>query len=141
MVLLYTLIGCSSKVSGIERLIEAEGLSVKSQVFTDEIGLNKAIANSHLTKRGQISWNEILDNIDFKKDNILYYVLHKKGHCEINEKFIKRDSKWIDIVISHKPKGRCIGIDGYYFFYKISKDIKKVGVKAFRHDYVFVEMK
>jgi len=152
--LIYTFVGCSSHV-GIDKVsteyIEYtnEGLPALSKgnrVFMDRNTLQKAITNSKLlnTKRKKAIWNSILNNTDFKKENILIYTFHENSICDYDEKFIKKDSEQVDIVfsMSNNPNALCRYSDiNYYFAYKVSKSIQRVGVKAFKHDYVLVEMK
>ena len=47
----------------------------------------------------------------------------------------------IMLVGSKNPNAICMDASiNYYFVYKVSKSIKRVGIKAFRHDYVLVDM-
>ena len=150
-VLTYAFVGCSSHVGIDKILIEytEEGLpalSKDNRIFMDRDTLQKAITNSKLlnTKRKKAIWKSILNNTDFKKENILIYTFHENSICDYEEKFIKKNSKQIDIIfsISNNPNALCRYSDiTYYFAYKVSKNIEKVGIKAFKHDYVIVEMK
>ena len=149
--LTYAFIGCSSHVGINKVLIEyteagLPALSKSNRIFMDRNTLQKAITNSKLlnTKRKKAIWKSILNNTDFKKENILIYTFHENSICDYEEKFIKKDSKQIDIIfsISNNPNAICRHSDiTYYFAYKVSKNIEKVGIKAFKHDYVIVEMK
>jgi len=140
------LTGCSSKVK-IENISKQERImgivKLDKKVFTDRVSLEKAILGlKFLSTSKKIIWKKRLKDIDFSKNNILVYSFDKCGICGYQEKFIQKSTTQADIIFRFKPKGICIHIEGYYTnVYKVSKDIKKVGVKSCDKGYVVVEMK
>ena len=164
-VLLYTLIGCSSQVVGVDKVTSPNILrkslytiltpikmrsslygivSPRGSAITSEEGLNRLIfGNKSISmKKKRAIKDTILSYIDFKKENILINTFYESAGCVYDEKYIKRTPYKIDIVISVKKNGICTTMEkDYFLIYKVSKKIKRVGIKAFRHDYVVVEMK
>jgi len=165
-ILLYTLIGCSSNnVVGVDKVtspnilrgsiysiftpitmrLSLPGiLSPQGSAITSEEGLNRLLSSnkSISIKEKRAIKNTILSHIDFEKENILINSFNESVGCDYDEKYIKRTPSKVDIVISVKKNVACTTMEkGYFFIYKVSKNIKKVGLKVFRHDYVVVEMK
>ena len=130
------------RISGNKQITQV--LTNKSQLKSNK--LKKQILGSYALD-GQNSkdiWNKLNTDIDFNKDNILIYTVYQVRNCGYDEKFIKKDSQQVDIVLSTPKKSDTICTYSelnHYFIYKVSKKIKKVGIKAFKHDYVVVEMK
>ena len=159
----YTLMGCSSKVVGIEKITSnniiknlyfisntlsdrtyGSPFNQENQVITSKNELQKFIYNSKAgdIKEKNIVIKNILSKVDFKKDNILISSNYQSSQCSHNEKYIQRTPQQIDVIISIKKKGICYTAPKTYkFVYKVSKQIKKVGLKFFNYDYVIIEMK
>ena len=119
-------------------------ITKKSQLKSNK--LKKQILGSYSLdgRNSKDIWTKLNTDIDFTKDNILIYTVYQVGNCGYDEKFIKKDSQQVDIVLSTPKKSDTICTYSelnHYLIYKVSKKIKKVGIKAFRHDYVIVEMK
>ncbi len=159
----YTLMGCSSKVVGIEKITSnniiknlysiSDTLSdrtypissnQRNQIITNKDELQKLIYNSKIVniKEKNIVMKNILSNIDLKKDNILISSNHEPSQCSLSEKYLQKTAEQVDVIISIKKDGECFTAPKTYnYVYKVSKKIKKVGLKLFEHDYVIIKMK
>ena len=140
------LTACSTKVE-IENISKKERIrgigKLDKKVFTNSVSLEKAaLGLKSLSTSKKLIWKKRLKDIDFSKNSILVYSFNKCGICEYQEKFIQKSTTQADIIFRFKPKGKCIFIEGHYTnIYKVSKKIKKVGVKSCDKDYVVVDMK
>ncbi len=134
---LYILTGCSANL-GIQQIIKQT--TSKSSQVTQVIRNKNELINAKLKKK---ILDKIQTAIDFSKDNILIHTVYENSICDYDEKFIKKDAQQVDIMLvgSKNPNAICRyeGVN-YYLVYRVSKSIKRVGIKAFRHDYVIVEM-
>ena len=134
---LYILTGCSANL-GIEQIMKHSS-SENSQI-TQVISSKSELDNAKLKKQ---ILDKIQTDVDFSKDNILIHTVSESSQCDYDEKFVKKDVQQVDIMLvgSKSPNAICLDASvNYYFVYKVSKSIKIVGIKAFRHDYVIVEM-
>ena len=142
--------GCSTKV-GIEQVMKLT-ISEDKQITRvisnkDELkSAEKQIFSLRLFngKNSKTVWNKIKTDINLSKENILIHTVHQNGICKYDEKFIKKSFEQVDIMLmdSKNPNGICMyDLVNYYLIYRVSKNIKKVGIKAFNYDYVVVDMK
>ena len=148
---LYILTGCSANL-GIQQIMKQ--ISSESSQITKVISSKSELSNGKLKKQilglssfnGQSSkdiWSKIQTDVDFSKDNILIHTVRESSICDYDEKFIKKDAKQVDIMLVYPKNPNAICQEAsvnYYLVYKVSKSIKRVGIKAFRHDYVVVDM-
>ena len=80
-------------------------------------------------------------NIDFEKDNVLIYTFLEPWICSYAENRVLRDNKQLDITFIITSVACGSAMTGYYLAYKVSKDIEKVGIKAFNHEPIIIDMK
>ena len=103
---------------------------------------NAINSNAFRDKEQVLSWIKALNdaNIDFEKDNILIYTFGHHSICEHKEDRVLKDIKQIDITFleTNEP---CLGVSTlYYLAYKVSKDIERIGIKAFEQENVVIDM-
>lgn len=103
---------------------------------------NTINSNASKDKKQVNSWIKALKdtNIDFKKDNILIYTFREDSICNYKEDRILKDTKQINITFTQTNE-ICMDSSIIYFLaYKVSKDVKKVSIKAFEKEAVEIDM-
>ena len=134
---LYVFTACSANL-GIQQVLK-QSTSINNQI-TKVISNKSELKSARLKKEIE---TKLKQNIDFTKDNILIHTVREGSRCKYDEKFVKKDAQHVDIMLVYPKGSNFICMDAsinYYFVYKVSKTIKRVGIKAFRHDYIVVDM-
>jgi len=91
------------------------------------------VGNPNKDKDMILSWIETLNNtnIDFEKENIIIYANLESSICKFKEISTQENETRIKIEFLITSKVCDTSLITYYWFYKVSKDIKQITIKPF----------
>jgi len=148
--LILTLIGCVISKNKLEQLISKDTEEI-SKIIIDTGRIKNRSPNIISTQEmfdvmiselTETTWIKLLkdSNVDFNKNNVLIYTFKEASICSYKENRVLKDNQQIDITFTYTG-GICMDASTvYYLAYKISKDIKKVSIKAFEKEAVIIDI-
>jgi len=157
--LILTLIGCGINKNKLTKLISNKDTEEVSTIMIDRVmssfplkGINIISTQklldvtifklAKIKNKKQLSLIKALQDahVDFEKDNILIYTFRQHSICDYRVDRFSKNTQKLNIVFTQTSEICGEAAVNYYLAYRLSKDIKKVSIKAFEKETVLIDM-